>query len=422
MSKYILATVILAFLSLSPLSAQKKKASPLSPTSSMTAEQLFQNYCFDEAARALQRDIDAARRAGKGTERLEADLRRANLGSDMLRGVERVTFIDSIKVARVAMLDSLKLSPECGKITNTHQLSQTIQPSFTEVGQSAYVNEIGDRLFFSAADSTGNAKNIWSAWRTGKNWTQPQPLAGLQSETDDQDFPYMMPDGVTLYFSSQGEESLGGYDIFVTRYNPETKDFLKAENMGMPFNSPANDYLLAIDESSNLGWLITDRNQQADTVCVYIFIPTETREVYELSDENSQEVIRAARLSNIAQTQTDTKAASEARQRLRTITESTATGSSAQPRRRYVISDERVYSSLTEFRSATARRIAEQADKISSQIDALITRYEELQQSAATVGRTTMTTAEMRNISEQLPALREQYHTLCKNMRTAELK
>lgn len=93
----------------------------------------------------------------------------------------------------------------------------------------------------------------------------------------------MMADGMTLYFAAKGEESLGGYDIFVTRYNKSTGEFVRAENVGMPFNSPANDYLMAIDETCNIGWFVTDRNQTADNVCIYRFIPNETREVYDFS-------------------------------------------------------------------------------------------------------------------------------------------
>lgn len=418
MKKYLLATFLLALFA-HPLLAQKKKTNA-APAPAMTAEQLVQSYRFDEAARVLQREIDAAERAGKNTGRLEAELKRANLGADMLRGVERVVFVDSFKIARAAIFDSLKLSGEAGKVVSTAAVGGTVTPAPAEMGRSAYINELGDRLLFSAADSTGKAKNIWAAYRNGRGWSQAQPLSGLQIDTEDQDCPFMMPDGVTLYFSAQGGESLGGYDIFVTRYNTGTKEYLKAENLGMPFNSPANDYLLAIDEASALGWLVTDRNQSADTVCVYVFIPTDTREIYELSAGNRSEVVSAARLLSIASTRTDENAVAAARERLRSV--SAGMGGKSTLRRRYVINDGRVYHSLGEFRSGTARRIAEQADKVYGQIETLSSRFDELQKTIATQGRTTQITTELKQISDSLPELREQYRTLCKNMRAAELK
>lgn len=87
-------------------------------------------------------------------------------------------------------------------------------------------------------------------------------------------YPFMMPDGTTFYFAATGEESIGGYDIFVTRFDSESGSFLKAENIGMPFNSTANDYMYAIDEFNDIGWFATDRSQPEGKVCIYIFIPS----------------------------------------------------------------------------------------------------------------------------------------------------
>ena len=49
--------------------------------------------------------------------------------------------------------------------------------------------------------------------------------------------------------------------------------FYIPDNYGLPYNSTANDYFLAIDERNNLGWLISDRYQPEDKVCIYIFVP-----------------------------------------------------------------------------------------------------------------------------------------------------
>lgn len=90
----------------------------------------------------------------------------------------------------------------------------------------------------------------------------------------------MQSDGVTLYFGAKGSKSVGGYDLFMTRYNLDEQKFMPPENMGLPYNSKANDYLLAIDEFHELGWLVTDRNQPADKVCIYVFEPKSQRLTY----------------------------------------------------------------------------------------------------------------------------------------------
>lgn len=419
MNRFILIACFLAG-TLHPAAWAQKKKSATPATSALTAEQLIQAYRFTDAANALQREIDAARTSGKPTERLEYDLRRANLGADMLRGTERIVFVDSVKVSRAQMFSTLRLSPEAGRLATTEAEKKVMTAPPAQLGQGAYVNELGDRIYFAAADKAQDAKNLQVAYRVDRKWGKPSPLEGMESSTADQDFPYVMPDGVTLYYAAQGEGSLGGYDLFVTRYNPETKQYLKAENLGMPFNSPANDYLLAIDESAHLGWLVTDRNQAKDSVCVYVFIPSETRDVYELSETNRNEVIRAAKLHSIADTQTDKKLVAEARQRLTNLAKTSASSLAGKAARRYVINDETVYTALEQFRNPAARQRAEQADETADQIEQLTRKQDELQREAAQGNRTQTVLNQLTQINKLLPQLQAQYKTLCKEMRQAE--
>lgn len=400
--------------------AQKKEASTKAPT--LTAEQLIQNYRFSEAAKSLQTQIDNAREAGKPTERLEADLRRANLGSDMVRGTEKVIFIDSVKVPRAQMLSAIRLSSTSGSLVQSATVAKSVKSLPSSVGTIAYINELGDRVYFSATDSAGGVKTISSAYKSGNGWGTPAPLEGMESEDSDQDYPFVMPDGVTLYFASQGEGSLGGYDVFVTRYNPETKQYLKADNLGMPFNSPANDYMIAIDEDANLGWLVTDRNQSADTVCVYVFVPSESREVYDLLDYSISDVVNIASLKSIALTQTDSEQVKAAKARLATVRQTAATSASSKQHRRYVISDAKVYTSLSQFRSNEARAKAKEADKTADELSEALSQQDELQLAVAQGSRNKQTLDQLKQLNYLIPQLKSQYNTLCKEMRQAEAK
>ena len=82
----------------------------------------------------------------------------------------------------------------------------------------------------------------------------------------------MLSDGSTLYFAAEGdiENALGGLDIYMTRRD-ETGAFFSPTNVGMPYNSPYNDYMMAIDDAAGLGWWATDRNAPDGMVTVYIF-------------------------------------------------------------------------------------------------------------------------------------------------------
>ena len=89
--------------------------------------------------------------------------------------------------------------------------------------------------------------------------------------------PFMLQDGETLYFASDrgGENTLGGYDIYMTRRDGEG-GFYEPTNLGMPYNSASNDYLYVVDEDKKLGWWVSDRFT-ADSVDVTVFRPTAAR-------------------------------------------------------------------------------------------------------------------------------------------------
>ena len=98
---------------------------------------------------------------------------------------------------------------------------------------------------------------------------------------------------------------MGGYDIFVTRYDSDDNTYLRPDNIGMPFNSPYNDYMYALDDLNNLGWFASDRYQPEGKVCVYVFVPNSTKQVYDYETADPQAIIDAATLKEIKKTWSD---------------------------------------------------------------------------------------------------------------------
>ena len=160
----------------------------------------------------------------------------------------------------------------------------------------------------------------------------------------------MMSDGTTFYFAAKGRESIGGYDIFVTRYDSDDGQFLKPENIGMPFNSEANDYMYAIDEISNIGYFVTDRRQPKGKVCVYIFIPPTSRRTYDLDTYSDEQLRSLSEIHRIASTWGNGKERKQALERLKSIGTKTV---AQQPKSEteIVINDLVTYTSVSQFRS-----------------------------------------------------------------------
>lgn len=111
----------------------------------------------------------------------------------------------------------------------------------------------GTTLFFSSNREGGyGGYDIYKCTKmsSGK-WGTPQNLGPQVNTSSDEISPFVLTDGVTLYFSSKGHNSIGGYDIFVSTQSEEGF-WGKAENIGYPISSPDDDiyYFLSSDEKN----------------------------------------------------------------------------------------------------------------------------------------------------------------------------
>ncbi|MEZ4722246.1 MAG: hypothetical protein R2813_10265 [Flavobacteriales bacterium] len=99
------------------------------------------------------------------------------------------------------------------------------------------------RLYFVSDRKGGEGgKDIWycqklpnGEWGKAINAGKPINTAG------DENAPYLHPDGKTMYFSSNGHESMGGYDVFVTRKD-QNGNWTQPSNLGYPINSTDDDH------------------------------------------------------------------------------------------------------------------------------------------------------------------------------------
>jgi hypothetical protein len=83
---------------------------------------------------------------------------------------------------------------------------------------------------------------------------------GLDINTPyDENYPYLTPDGKTLYFSSKGHNSMGGYDIFKCTRADSTAPWSKPVNMGYPINSTYDDMLFIPDTVHQLAAYTSNR-------------------------------------------------------------------------------------------------------------------------------------------------------------------
>lgn len=101
-------------------------------------------------------------------------------------------------------------------------------------------------LYFTSTRSGGlGGRDIWySTFQNGK-WGEAKNMGAPINTSNDDQAPFIHPDGQTLYFASAGHNGLGGFDILVTRKNTDGT-WSQPENPGAPVNTNKNEVSLSV--------------------------------------------------------------------------------------------------------------------------------------------------------------------------------
>lgn len=266
----------------------------------------------------------------------------------MVPSTAKLMFIDSVVVDKKDFLNSLPLNKESGKLTYFNSFFNANK----EVNTTVYINEFNNRSYYAEGDSTQSS--IYTIDKLGNKWSIPVKISEITTDYQNPDYPFLCSDGVTLFFGAKGPKSMGGYDIFMTRYNGDDGTWYEPENYGLPYNSTANDYLLAIDDYDQLGWLVTDRRQEEGKVCIYTFVPTSPRQNFESDDLTNKQLNSFARILKIEDTwQFGNREA--ALKRVEDLKKRNTQDKKATSNINFVINDNVTYHSISEFKSPAAR-------------------------------------------------------------------
>lgn len=101
-------------------------------------------------------------------------------------------------------------------------------------------------------------------------WSQPFNLGPTINTTRDDDSPFLHPDGVTLYFSSKGHNTMGEYDVFKTVLSEENNQFTVPENLGYPINTVNNDIFFVLNTDGTHGYYSSVKEDTYGSSDIYL--------------------------------------------------------------------------------------------------------------------------------------------------------
>lgn len=116
----------------------------------------------------------------------------------------------------------------------------------------------GRYLFFASERKGGlGGRDIYVSEKVNGDWGPASNLGSKINTPTDEDAPFIHPDGITLFFSSKGHTSIGGYDIMFSL--KKDGEWLEPKNMGIPLNTTEDDRYYVINAKGDKGFFSSDR-------------------------------------------------------------------------------------------------------------------------------------------------------------------
>lgn len=274
------------------------------------------------------------------------------LYEDMLPNTQRVFVIDSTIVDCDKVLSAIPLPKAYG----TYVDYDTFFDKQTGSKQQVFVNGFGNRCYYTEL-GTDSITRLYMCDRLGDGWGTPRPVKEVNDDFTDISYPYMSSDGQTLYFSGVSKtEGLGRRDIYMTKYDAEEGVFMPAENIGLPFNSVADDYAFVVADADRMAWFASTRRQPEGKACVYAFVPSEQRSNYSMDELGRNRTIDLASIKSISDTWTNSNLRTQAMAQLNKLRDNAGKAVAEKDIIYFVVDDSHTYTNINQFRSNDTRR------------------------------------------------------------------
>jgi len=156
------------------------------------------------------------------------------------------------------------------------EFSATDAPIFPELGDEDIHSYNDSIIIFSSVRPEGfGGLDLYYTIKTSTGWRAPKNMGDRINTKYDEADPFLTNNGATIYFSSNRPESMGGYDIFYSRFNATIRDWGRTRNMGLPVSSVDDDRDLQIAENGRSIIFSSNRTSGYGGFDLYVVYPEE---------------------------------------------------------------------------------------------------------------------------------------------------
>jgi hypothetical protein len=139
---------------------------------------------------------------------------------------------------------------------------------------SASVTSDGEALYFSSDREGGAGKrDLFVAKKLpDDSWGEPKRLKDNINTSLNEDFPLLVNNDRTMYFCSEGHNSMGGYDIFRSDWSDSLNNWGNPVNIGYPVNTPEDNYSISFTLRGDEGYMAAIRPEGLGDYDIYRII------------------------------------------------------------------------------------------------------------------------------------------------------
>ena len=229
------------------------------------------NYEFTEAAQHYRTYLKKRDPKEKQPLDAERNLRMCEQGNALLSNIRDVVVLEKTEASLSDFFRYYNLEEIGGRVLRTPE--ELLSKYDKKVGLLSTMHYPGDALtiYFTSYGKDGKSgKDLYRAdILPGGSYSTPERLPDVINTDDDEDFAFMHPDGRSFYFASRGHNSMGGFDIFRSAYDPVTDTFSKPVNLDFAINTPDDDLFYVVDSLKQTAYFASKRNSSQGSVHVY---------------------------------------------------------------------------------------------------------------------------------------------------------
>lgn len=228
------------------------------------------NFQFNEAIKNYNLYIQKS--GGKPNPKFETEhqIEMCQNGKKLLTTISDLVVLEKKEIEYASFFRLYNLSHIGGVILITADYQSKIDKKKNHTPLIHFPDNAQTIYYSSYGESDKGSKDIYCRKRLpdGK-WGLPALVSGNVNTKFDEDFPYLSPNGEYLYFCSKGHNSMGGFDVFRSKLDPENNSFGHPENMDFAISSPDNDLFYVVDSLEKNAYFASARQSENGKIHVY---------------------------------------------------------------------------------------------------------------------------------------------------------